>query len=129
MESNPVQQVVMLYNGAIKFLRLAAADIEAKDYTAKAEHSARALDIIQYLQSVLDFERGADVARTLDSLYTVITAMVLKASMSLDAQAMRRAADLLLPVSDAWAINAQASVSRDNAGAFQRETASLNKIA
>ena len=68
-EVNPLQQLVMLYDGAIKFLHLAAADIEAGDIAAKAEHSNRALDIIGYLQSILDFERGAAVAPTLDALY------------------------------------------------------------
>ena len=115
METDPIQQIVLLYNGAIKFLRLAAADIEANDMTAKAAHSSRALEVICYLQSILNFEQGLDVAQTLDSLYTSITAMVLKASLALDAQAMRRAADLLAPVSDAWAINASSGLTKDNA--------------
>jgi flagellar protein FliS len=109
LETNPIQQLVMLYNGAIKFLRLAATDIEAKDALAKAEHSSRALEIIGYLQSILDFERGQDVAPALDTLYSSVTAMILRASMKLDSQLMGRAADLLAPVCDAWAINARAS--------------------
>jgi len=111
LETNPIQQIVMLYNGAIKFLRLAAADIDAKDLAAKAEHTGRALEIIQYLQSILDFERGQDVAPVLDALYSSVTAMILKASMTLDAGLMRRAADLLVPVCDAWASNVKASLA------------------
>ena len=111
METNPIQQIVMLYNGAIKFLRLAAADIEAKDLAAKAEHTGRALDIVQYLQSILDFERGETVAPVLDGLYSSITALILKASLRLDAGLMRRAADLLTPVADAWATNAKAGAA------------------
>jgi flagellar protein FliS len=109
LETNPIQQLVMLYNGAIKFLRLAAADIEANDALAKAEHSGRALEIIGYLQSILDFERGQNVAPALDTLYSSVTAMILRASMKLDSPLMRRAADLLAPVCDAWATNARAS--------------------
>lgn len=101
-ESNPIQQIVMLYDGAIKFFRLAAADIDAKDITAKAEHSNRALDIIIYLQSILDFERGGEVAPALDAMYLNVMAMALKASASLDGDLMRNAADLLVPVRDAW---------------------------
>jgi flagellar secretion chaperone FliS len=117
LETNPIQQIVMLYNGAIKFLRLAAADIDAKDLVAKAEHAGRALEIVQYLQSILDFERGQDVAPVLDALYSSVTALILKASMALDAGLMRRAADLLAPVSDAWAINAKASLATPHASA------------
>ncbi|HQU83422.1 MAG TPA: flagellar protein FliS, partial [Pyrinomonadaceae bacterium] len=61
-ETNPLKQIVMLYDGAIKFLNLTATDIENGDIAAKAEHSNRALDIINYLQSILDFEKGGDVA-------------------------------------------------------------------
>lgn len=114
LETDPIQQIVMLYNGAIKFLHLAAADIEASDLVAKAEHSSRAMDIIHYLQSILDFERGAEVARVLDTLYTSVTALTLNASMKLDARMMRRAADLLAPVCEAWAINANASALKNN---------------
>ena len=106
-ETNPLKQIVMLYDGAIKFLIMTAADIEAKDYAAKAEHSDRALDIINYLQSILDFERGENMAVTLDKLYRSIQVLVLRASAELDADLMRKAADLLAPVRDAWETNAE----------------------
>jgi flagellar secretion chaperone FliS len=108
-ESDPLQQLVMLYDGAIKFFRLAAADIEAGEVAAKAEHSNRALDIVIYLQSVLDFERGGDVAPALDALYLNVMATALKASAALDAAQMRHAAELLAPVREAWAVNASGS--------------------
>ncbi len=110
-ETNPLKQIVMLYDGAIKFLNLTAADIEAQDFVAKAEHSNRALDILNYLQSILDYERGGQVAADLDNLYRRITVLVLRASAELDAKLMRLAADLLAPVRDAWETNAQNSVA------------------
>jgi flagellar protein FliS len=106
-ETNPLQQIVMLYEGAIKFLNLAAADIEAGDIAAKAEHSNRALDIIGYLQSILDFERGGDVAPALDALYSITSLTILRASAALDAAGMRRAASLLMPVRNSWATIAE----------------------
>lgn len=108
-EKNPLQQIVMLYDGAIKFLRLAAADIEAHDIMAKAEHTNRALDIIAYLQSILDFEHGGEVAPVLDALYASVMATIFSASATLDSALMRQAADLLAPVRDSWAINAKAA--------------------
>lgn len=98
----------MLYDGAIKFLRLAALDIESGDLAAKAEHTNRALDIIAYLQSILDFERGGEVAPALNVLYSAITTDTLRASAQLDKAMMERAADLLVPVRDSWASNASA---------------------
>lgn len=106
-ETNPLKQIVLLYDGAIKFLNLTAADIENNDLIAKAEHSNRALDIINYLQQILDFEKGGSVAESLDHLYRSITVLILRASVELDPALMRRAAELLVPVRDAWETNAQ----------------------
>lgn len=105
-ETDPIRQIVMLYDGAIKFLNMTAADIEGDDLAGKAEHSGRALEIICYMQSILDFERGGDVAVGLDNLYRSVTALILRASAQLDAALMRRAAELLAPVRDAWEHNA-----------------------
>ncbi|MBL8207847.1 MAG: flagellar export chaperone FliS [Blastocatellia bacterium] len=108
-ETNPLQQIIMLYDGAVKFLRLAAADMMVGDLPAKAEHTNRALDIITYLQSILDFERGGDVAPALDLFYTSLMLQILKASAALDSVQMGQAAELLQPVRDAWAAQAPAS--------------------
>lgn len=105
-ETDPLKQVVMLYDGAIKFLYQSAADIEAGDFAAKGEHSNRALDIINYLQSVLDLEAGGEVGRSLDDLYAKVRVMILKASTRRDAPLMRNAAEALRPVRDAWETNA-----------------------
>lgn len=109
-ETNPIQQIILLYDGAIKFLRLAAADIEANDLTAKAEHSNRALDIVSYLQSILDFEKGGEVAATLDIFYITLSVQILNASAQLDSRKMEQAAESLIPVREAWV--AQFSAAR-----------------
>jgi flagellar secretion chaperone FliS len=107
-ETDPIRQIVMLYDGAIKFLNLTALDIEAGDFVAKGEHSRRALDILSYLQSILDFDKGQEVAVNLDNLYRAVTVMVLKASAKTDPSLMRKAGELLMPVRDAWQVNAGA---------------------
>ena len=106
-ETDPLKQIVMLYDGAIKFLNLTAADIDARDLTAKAEHSTRALDIISYLQNTLNFEDGGSVAVNLDNLYRSVTVLILRASAELNADLMRRAAVTLVPVREAWQSNSQ----------------------
>jgi len=105
-ETDPIQQIVMLYDGGIKFLRIAADNIRSNDFQAKAEHTGRALDIINYLQTILDFERGGEVALALDKFYASITRMILRSSFALDAEMMDKSADLLVPMRDAWKVNA-----------------------
>src|SRR5918912_395633 len=101
-ETNPLRQLVMLYDGAIGFLERAAADIESRDLVKKAEHVNRALDILNYLQGILDFEKAAGAAQTLDRLYTIVSMTVLRASADLDPAGMRHAGQLFAPVSDSW---------------------------
>lgn len=101
-EQNPLQQLIMLYDGAINFLRQTAADIECHDLVKKAEHVNRALDIVHYLQQILDLEKGGAPAQALDRLYTVLAIKILRASAHLDARGMREAADLLAPVRQSW---------------------------
>lgn len=101
-ETDPVQQIVMLYDGAIRFIRLAAQDIREKKIAEKAEHVNRALDIVNYLQGILDFERGAEVAQALDNLYMIVSTHILQGSAKLDAELMLKAAESLLPVRDSW---------------------------
>jgi flagellar protein FliS len=109
VETDPIRQIVMLYDGAMKFLNRTADDIEAGDFVAKGEHSTRALDILNYLQSILDFEKGGSVAESLDNFYRSVNTMVLRASAHLDAASMRKAASILAPVRDAWETNAKQS--------------------
>lgn len=127
-ESNPLKQLVMLYDGAIKFLNLTAIDIENEDFIAKADHSNRAIDIVNYLQSILDFERGGEVAVALDKLYRSILVLVLRASAELDAALMRRAAALLAPVRDAWETNAQLATTPafEVAPAFENSASAIH---
>jgi flagellar biosynthetic protein FliS len=110
VETDPIMQIVMLYDGAIKFLNMTATDIENKDMRAKAEHSDRALAIVNYLQNILDFEKGASAATALDKLYRSVTVLILRASADLDPKLMRKAGDLLIPVRDAWETNARKSL-------------------
>ncbi|MEZ5308550.1 MAG: flagellar export chaperone FliS [Pyrinomonadaceae bacterium] len=105
-ETDPLRQIVMLYDGAIKFLNLAAESIDADDIPGKAENTTRALDILSYMQSILDFQKGGDVAVALDNLYKSTIVLILRASAELDSDLMRQSAKLLQPVRDAWETNA-----------------------
>lgn len=104
-ETNPIKQIVMLYDGAIRFLNAAATDIENGDFASKAYNSNRALDIVSYLQSILDLDNGGEVGRSLDDLYSRVRIMIFKASAGPDAELMRKTAEVLRPVRDAWETN------------------------
>ena len=105
-ESDPLRQIVLLFDGIARFLAQAAVAIEAGDIDTKTERSSRALRIVNYLRARLDLERGGEIARIYDRLYGDAAMRIFRASAALDPQAMRSAAALLAPVREAWAVHA-----------------------
>ena len=66
--SSPVGQVVLLYEGAIRFAALSVTSLERGDPEAAHKASLRAQAIVGALRESLDLSQG-DVAQRLDSLY------------------------------------------------------------
>jgi flagellar protein FliS len=99
----PLELVVMLYDGALRFLREARAAIERRDVRARRDAVARALAIVSELQSTLDMDAGGDLARRLDQIYSYVTARVTDASFAQNVEPLDEAIRILVPLRDAWA--------------------------
>lgn len=69
LTSSGVQIVVLLYDAAIQSIKLARRAIETNDLRDKGRFLGRAISIVGELNSVLDFERGGDIAPSLHRLY------------------------------------------------------------
>ena len=66
----PAQQIVMLYDGIIRHLRLASTAIVERRINDRYIAVEKATLIIEALQSCLDHEKGGEIAPQLDQLYT-----------------------------------------------------------
>jgi flagellar secretion chaperone FliS len=77
-----VGQVVTLYDSILHDLRVAAAAVENGHIEKRVNASNHALIVMGELQSVLDFERGGQAARILNSFYNVARAMTTEASIA-----------------------------------------------
>lgn len=104
---NKLQLVVMLYDGAIRFLSEARTAILTKNVRAKAVALDRALAIIGELQSTLQLEEGGDVAASLNSLYNYMNESLLLASAEMDAKPVDHVIRLLKTLNSAWTEIAQ----------------------
>jgi len=113
----PLELVVMLYDGAIRFLGVATDAIGRGDIPARRDAVSRALAIIAELQSTLDLARGGAVAEELDQLYTYITRRIMDASMKQDAAPLDEARKLLTTLRDAWQSIAALPATAGTAGA------------
>ncbi len=98
----PGQIVVMLYEGAIKFLKGAADAIERKDFAEKGRLMGRALDIISELNAVLNVEAGGEVAQNLRKLYVFMHQHLATASIKKDPKAIRQVIKLLEDLNSGW---------------------------
>jgi len=100
--ASPAKLVVMLYEGAIRFLRQTDTDIRNKDFAKKSQSVDRAVAIIQHLQGTLDLDKGGTVAFDLDRLYTYITSRIFDGSAKLDLKAFEEAIQLLTTLLSGW---------------------------
>jgi flagellar protein FliS len=94
--------VVMLYEGAIRFLKQSQEDIRKKDFAQKSQSIDRAVAIIQHLQGTLDMEKGGKISFDLDRLYTYVNSRVIEGSTKLDLKPIEEAIQLLTTLLAGW---------------------------
>src|SRR5262245_58646214 len=70
--ASPAQQLVLLYDGAIKFLMQAKEAIGRGDIQGRHNSNRRAMEIVGYLLEILDVEKGGEVAQRLQRIYSFI---------------------------------------------------------
>lgn len=99
----PLELVVLLYDGALKFLAQSRDAIERGDIASRCDASNRALAIIGELQSTLNLEEGGAVAVQLDELYTYVNGRILAAAAQNTVGPIDDASRILTTLRDGWA--------------------------
>ena len=98
----PLELVVMLYDGALKFMGTARDAIERRDIPARREALSRTLAIISELQSTLNLAQGGQVAIELDRLYSYSNARLLDAAMKNEVAAVDDVKRVFEILRDGW---------------------------
>ncbi len=99
---SPLGLVVMLYDGAIRFMTEARDAIKSGDRLAKRTAISHSLAIVSELQSTLNMKEGGAIAESLDNIYTFVNTRLLDASMHNEPGAIDEALRVLAPLKDAW---------------------------
>jgi flagellar protein FliS len=94
--------VVMLYDGAHRFLFQAAHAMRSGDISLMNNRMQRAEAIVNELRSTLNFEQGGDIAVRLDSIYSFCQRHLLDARLKRDPQRIEQVMKLLADLRDAW---------------------------
>jgi len=95
--------LIMLFDGAVKFLRQAKESMAAKDYAKKGILISKALDVLAELQASLNPQKGGEIAENLRKLYLMCSTKLLMANMKMDQTLVDDVIKTLTGIRDAFA--------------------------
>ncbi len=102
MSASREQILLMLYEAAIKFTKLAIQAAEQKKVADRGQNIIRAFDIIVELQATLDHKVGGELAGQLESLYLYLMDQYTKANMTGDPDPLRSCVKVLENLYEGW---------------------------
>ena len=94
--------IVLLYDGAIKFMKLAIKELEAGNMQVKGQYINKARDIINELNAVLDTDAGGEIAVNLRKLYLFMNERLSEANTKRDPQLIREVITLMEELNQSW---------------------------
>ncbi len=97
------QLLIMLYDGALRYLAQARDKMLAKDYAAKGILISKVIDIINELSASLNLEKGGSLATNLNNLYVLCTARLLQANLKMNLESLDSVVQILSGLRSAYA--------------------------
>jgi len=94
--------IIMCYERAILLLEQVKDHIKEKEVERKAHKVKKVLDIISELQGCLDMEKGGQIAKNLDSLYSYMTKRLLIGDIKKDLTSYDESIKILSELKEAW---------------------------
>lgn len=100
--ANQGKLIVMLYDGAIKFLTIALDNMSPKSYDVVNNNIIKAQDIITELLLSLNMDEGGEISQNLFNLYMYFKRQLLEANMKKDPEILKQVLKLLKELREAW---------------------------
>jgi flagellar protein FliS len=100
--ASPVDLVIALYDGIIRFLYSAIAAVDRGDIQGRRVAVKRALAILIHLQARLRMDIGGRPAQVLSEFYASIFALILQASLAASPERFEEAITCVRNIRDAW---------------------------
>jgi flagellar secretion chaperone FliS len=94
--------LLMMYEGAMKFLKQAKAGLEANDIAKFCRYLSKAQAIIAELMNTLDFEKGGTIATDLDRLYDFMLFYLTEANLYRDTKRIVKVIGLISTIYSAY---------------------------
>ncbi|PLX18715.1 MAG: flagellar export chaperone FliS [Candidatus Muiribacterium halophilum] len=96
------QLIIMLYDGAIRFLKKAKTSMKEKDIEQSHEAITRARKIVLELMFSLDMEKGGDISRNLYELYFFLNQELIKANIKKDSEILNDCLEIITNLRSTW---------------------------
>ncbi len=96
------QILLMLYEAAIKFTKLAIQAAEQKKIADRGQNIIRAFDIVLELNATLDHKVGGELAQQLEALYMFMMEQYTKANITGDPEPLKSCVKILENLYDGW---------------------------
>ena len=100
--ASPEQILIMLYDGALRFLGQAASGIENGDRELRTRYINKTIAIISELSATLNHEIGGQVSANLADLYDYMIRELMSANAQNDLQPLRGVEKLLGELRETW---------------------------
>ncbi len=100
--ANPLQLVVILYDGAIRSLKEAQEHLKRKDIASRARCINASVAMISELQACLNFKDGGGIAESLHQLYNYMKTLIFKANLEQRPEPLIEVVALLENLRSGW---------------------------
>ncbi|MFC1670025.1 flagellar export chaperone FliS [Spirochaetota bacterium] len=100
--ANQGKLIVMLYDGAIKFLNIATENMQPKTYDIVNNNILKTQDILSELILSLNMKEGGEISNNLLSLYMYFKKKLLEANINKDPKILKDVIVHLKELRDAW---------------------------
>lgn len=102
MTANRETILLMLYQGAIRFLKQAISAQGADNNEETNSSVSRTLEIVTELRACLNHKVGGDIAKSLDELYVYIIEQVVQGNLEKKPELMKNALSILEHLNETW---------------------------
>jgi len=100
MTASPQELTLMLYNGCLKFIKLAKRAMDEKDFQSKNTNIIKAQNIIQEFRSTLNPE--IEISTNMEQLYEYIYTRLIDANMKNDLAILEEVEGHVVELRDTW---------------------------
>lgn len=100
MTASPQELTLMLYNGSLKFIRIARKAMIENNFEVKNTNMIKAQAIVQELRITLN--QDIEMSKNLEQLYEYIYSRLIDANMKNDLEILEEAEGYMIELRDTW---------------------------